>query len=396
MRRLSLACLLLGACIRTEGEPPCSVIEQHRELLTLDAHLDTPMHFERAEWSFGDRHAGSGLVQVDLPRMRTGALDGGFFAIYTPQGPLTANGYAEALRSAQKRSDAIDAVLQHFSNKIALARSADEVEQITDEGRLAALKSMENSYPLGEDLARLADFYRRGVRLAGPVHASNNQFADSATDSPVWNGLSPLGREWAAEMNRLGIVIDASHASDDAFDQMLALSKTPLLLSHSGAQRIFDHPRNLDDNRIRKLTAAGGAICVTTAFLSPMNLTEEWAELFAQLEHIGDISPKEQAEMTARWRALRERDPLWKADFDDFMRALLHVIDVAGVNHTCIGADWDGGGGIDGLADISDLPRITEGLRASGYSSAEIEKIWSGNILRILRAAETQAVQYRQ
>src|SRR3546814_5458306 len=132
---------------------------------------------------------------------------------------------------------------------------------------------------------------RRGVRLAGPGHSSNNQFADAATETPRWNGLSPLGRQWVAEMNRLGMVIDASHASDDAFDQMLALSKTPLLLSHSGSRDVFDHPRNLDDARIRKLAEAGGAICVTTVYLSDMNLTPEREKLFARRseEHTSEL-----------------------------------------------------------------------------------------------------------
>ena len=253
---------------------------------------------------------------------------------------------------------------------------------------------MENSYSLGEDLSLLAEFQRRGVRMASPVHSSNNQFADSATDEPRWNGLSPLGAQWVAEMNRLGMMIDASHASDAAFDQMLALSKTPIILSHSGSRDVFDHPRNLDDVRIRQLAAAGGAICVSTVFLSDMNLSDERAALFASLERIGELSPTEQADLTARWRALDRTETMWAADFEDFMAALLHVIEVAGVDHVCFGADWDGGGGIAGIEDITALPKVTERLRAAGYSEADLRKMWGGNVLRILNAAETYAAAH--
>lgn len=390
MKRTAGVCVawLLAGCAVGSG-PPDDAAELHGRLLTLDAHLDTPMHFDRQGWSFGARHEhGTDLVQVDLPRMADGALDGGFFVIYTSQGPLSTEGYAEALEFARRRSELIDTTIAHFPERIEPARTADEVEHIFTRGRLVALKSMENSYPLGEDLELLAEFHRRGVRLAGPVHSLNNQFADSSTDTPRWRGLSPLGREWVERMNRLGMVIDASHASDEAFDQLLALSKTPILLSHSGARAAYDHPRNLDDDRIRKLAEAGGAICVTTVFLSEMNRTPERDELFGQLVRIGELTPAEQRQLTARWRDLDAREPFWAADFDQFMDMVLHVIAVAGVEHVCFGADWDGGGGLAGIEDISALPRITERLLAAGFSVEDLQKMWSGNLLRVLRAAE--------
>ena len=364
----------------------------HGALLTLDTHLDTPVHFARAGWSFGDRHDyASDLAQLDIPRMADGNLDGGFFVIFTAQGPLTAQGYASARDFALHRSDEIDTTIGRFAGRIGLARTASDARRLNAAGKLIALKSIENSYPLGEDLSLLGEFYRRGVRLAGPVHSSNNQFADSATDKPLWNGLSPLGVRWVAEMNRLGLVIDASHASDDAFDQMLGLSKTPLLLSHSGSRAVFDHPRNLDDARIRKLAAAGGAICFTTIYLSDLNMTPERSELFGKHDQIGRMSPSEQADLTLRTRALDARQPMWSANFDSYMAGLLHVIKVAGVDHVCFGADWDGGGGIAGLDDITGHPKITAALKAAGYSDADLTKMWSGNVLRILGAAENYA-----
>lgn len=387
MKRV-LASVLLAAAFPAHAET------LHQRTLTLDTHLDTPMHFARPGWSFGDRHSyDTDLVQVDLGRMDAGDLDGGFFVIYTEQGPVTPEGFAKAKAFALGRADLIRATLAKFPDRIRLISTAADAKRMDAEGKRFGWLSIENSYPLGEDLSLLEDFYRLGVRMAGPVHSKNNQFADSATDTPKWNGLSPLGRQWVAEANRLGIVIDASHSSDAAFDQMLALSKTPLVLSHSGSKTIWDNPRNLDDARIRKLAEAGGVICVTTVFLATMNFTPERNALFAQLERIGTMTPEEQAELTRETRALDAVQPIQNTDFEAFMKSLLHIIEVAGVDHVGIGADWDGGGGVRGLEDIGGLPKVTERLRAEGFSDADIEKIWSGNVLRLLRLAEEHAAR---
>ncbi|MBW7945608.1 MAG: dipeptidase [Sphingomonadaceae bacterium] len=387
MKRV-LASVLLAAAFPAQAET------LHQRTLTLDTHLDTPMHFARPGWSFGDGHSyDTDLVQVDLGRMDAGDLDGGFFVIYTEQGPVTPEGFAKAKAFALGRADLIRSTLAKFPDRIRLISTAADAKRMDAEGKRFGWLSIENSYPLGEDLSLLEDFYKFGVRMAGPVHSKNNQFADSATDTPKWNGLSPLGRQWVAEANRLGIVIDASHSSDAAFDQMLALSKTPLVLSHSGSKTIWDNPRNLDDARIRKLAEAGGVICVTTVFLATMNFTPERNALFAQLERIGTMTPEEQAELTRETRALDAVQPIQNTDFEAFMKSLLHIIEVAGVDHVGIGADWDGGGGVRGLEDIGGLPKVTERLHAEGFSDADIEKIWSGNVLRLLRLAEEHAAR---
>ncbi|PKP93834.1 MAG: peptidase M19 [Alphaproteobacteria bacterium HGW-Alphaproteobacteria-16] len=379
---------LLSACAPTgEAGSPEPAASLHARLLTLDTHLDTPIHFAREGWRFDARHSlAQDLAQVDLGRMKEGALDGGFFVIYTEQGTLDAKGYADALAFARARSALIDQTVTRYSGLIAPAVTASDARRLDREGKLIAFKAIENSYPLGTDLSLLAEFYAQGVRMAGPVHSKNNQFSDSATDTPRWGGLSPLGRQWVTEMNRLGMVIDASHASDAAFDQMLELSNAPIILSHSSLRSTHDHPRNLDEGRLRQLAAKGGAMCVSTIFMSDMKMGAERAELFAAYERIGTMTPAEQAELTRRWRALDEREKLWEADFDGFMAMLKRAIEVAGIDHVCIGADWDGGGGIDGIEDIAALPRVTERLRAAGYSEADLAKLWSGNVLRILDA----------
>ena len=205
--------------------------------------------------------------------------------------------------------------------------------------------------------------------------------------------MSPLGRQWVAEMNRLGMVIDASHSSDAAFDQLLELSEYPIIRSHSSLRSANDHPRNLDEGRLRALAAKNGAMCVSTIFLSEMNLSPRRAELFGMYEQIGKMTPAEQADLTRRWRELDKTEQTWDADFEKFMAMVLRTIEVAGPDHICFGADWDGGGGLVGIEDIAAQPKITARLKAAGYSDVDIEKMWSGNVLRILDAQAREAVR---
>ncbi|WP_315761758.1 dipeptidase [Sphingomonas sp. Y38-1Y] len=361
----------------------------HRRLLTLDAHLDVPVHFGRAGWRFGDRHAlADDVAQVDLPRMEDGNLTGGFFVTYTEQGALDAAGYATALAAAWRRSDQIDRMLAAYPDRIGLALTADDARRLHAEGRCVVFKSIENSYFMGDDPAgHLAEFHARGVRMAGPVHARTNQLADSSTDAAMWHGLSPAGRDWLRAANELGIVVDASHAADSVFDQLIAESAAPIALSHSGSRTVHDHPRNIDDGRLRALAAQGGVVCLATIFLSEMRMTADRARLFGLHGRIYDLDPAAQAALARDWIALDAAEPMWTATLDRFVEGLAHVIDVAGIDHVGIGADWDGGGGFPGMDDITVLPAVTDRLAARGLTEADLEKLWSGNLLRVVEAA---------
>jgi membrane dipeptidase len=364
----------------------------HNRMLVLDTHLDIPARWDDGRWDFSVRHNyeedGS---QVDLPRMAAGGLDGGFFVIYTAQGPLTAAGYADARDRAIVRAAAIRRVIGENRGQMSLALTADDAERLNREGRRIAFISMENSWPLGEDLTLLRTFYNLGVRLAGPVHSHNNQLADSATDTPRWNGLSPLGRQWVAEMNRLGIVIDGSHSSDATFDQMLSLSRVPIILSHSGPKAIHDHPRNLDDERMRRLAAAGGVMFLNSIFMVQHDGSAERDAINDRHEHWAELDEAGRRRLVVDTAALNALRPYTTADFDLYMRSLLHAIAVMGVDHVGLGADWDGGGGVIGMEDITALPRITARLRRAGMSDTDIAKILGGNLLRVLRQVQAGA-----
>lgn len=362
------------------------------EPLRLDTHLDTPIHFGRAGWDVMARHSyHDDMSQVDYPRMVAGGLDGGFFALYTPQGPLTPEGYASARDWALMRAVHIHEMVAAHPDSFEMAYTAADAARIKAEGKRIVFMSIENSYPVGTDLSMLETFRRLGVRLAGPVHFLDNQFGDSATDKPKFHGLSPLGRKWVAEMNRLGMVIDASHASDEVFDQLLALSKTPIILSHSGCRSIYDHPRNLDDGRIRKLAEKGGVIQINTVYLVKRETNEAMSAIEDRLEVIDQLSKSEQDRLIKDYQAASAEDHRPRANFDLFMRNLLHALEVAGPDHVGIGADWDGGGGVEGMEDVADLPKVTAALKQAGYNDADIAKIWGGNTMRVLRAAEEAA-----
>jgi membrane dipeptidase len=396
MAQLILLALTAASWAVPAAEAESDERSLHESLLILDTHLDAPVHFGRPGWSILDRHSmETDLSQIDYPRMIDGGLDGGFWVIYTSQGPLTSAGYAAARDHALMRAVQIRAMVDRASSVFELALRANDAARIVTSGKRVVYQSIENSYPLGTDLTLLKTFHDLGVRLVGPVHYSNNQFADSSTDAKAkWGGLSPLGKQLIDEANRLGMVLDASHASDATFDQMLERSKTPIVLSHSGLKAIFDHPRNLDDARLKKLAASGGVIQVmaVSEFLVNTPVIAEREAAFAERgRNLAHYNAADAASMARRMRDLDRQYQVPLATFDDFIQGLLHAIDVAGVDHVGIGMDWDGGAGLVGFEDVTALPKVSARLRQAGYSREDLGKIMGGNVLRVLRQAEIYA-----
>ena len=371
----------------------------HQKLLTLDSHLDTPASLDLPGWSIEEGHDVHGdYTQVDLPRMKKGGLDGGFWAIYTGQGPVTIEGFRKARDFAILRGLSIRNMVAADPANFGLALEAKDAAPIAAAGKRVVYLSIENAYPLGEDVTLLKTFYDMGVRISGFAHFAHNQFADSSTDpsgKPRFGGLSPLGKELLKEMNRLGIVPDASHSSDQVLDDLLALSTTPIILTHSGCKAIYGHPRNIDDDHLKALAAKGGVIQMNAygAYLRKSQPNPQRQEalkaLFGQLREDAKLSPEKRAELLAK---RQEIDRLYpdtdRPTFDDFMAHMLHALKVVGPDHVGIGADWDGGGGVVGMEDVVDLPKITAALLKAGYSETDIQKIWSGNVLRVLAANE--------
>ncbi len=409
-----VALVALAGCTSTSNAPTTSEVLSaptqsqsapdtlHHSMLVLDTHLDTPASFVRvAGFDIAERHdvARDGS-QVDLPRMNEGGLDGGFWVIYTPQGELTPEAYATVRDTAIRRSTAIHTMVAANNDEFELATTADDAHRINAAGRKIVFQSIENSYPLGEDLTLMKTFYDMGVRMIGPVHSRNNQFADSSTDAngPMWNGLSPLGKELVKEANRLGMILDGSHASDEALSQMIDLSATPVILSHSGTNDVYDHPRNVPDALLVKLAESGGVIQMNALgrYLADVEPTapERTAALTALREKWGTpntLSADRYSAYLDELEAINAKYPAPNADFENFMEQFLHALKLVGPNHVGMGADWDGGGGVAGLRDISDLPKVTDRLVAAGYTKEDLEKIWAGNLLRLVDQAADYA-----
>ncbi|MBD9434711.1 dipeptidase [Pseudoxanthomonas sp. PXM03] len=395
----AIALIVPGAGAAAEGTSMAAQ-RVHEAALVLDTHLDTPANLRRPGWSIADNHQHEGdLSQVDLPRMKAGGLDGGFWVIYTAQGARDDTGKRAARDHGLKRLASILEMLAAHPAEMELALTADDAERIAGAGKRVSFISMENAAPLASDPTLLTAYHRLGLRMLGITHVRNNDFGDSSTDpaGAEWKGLSPAGRALVAEANRLGVVLDASHASDAVFDQLLALSSAPIVLSHTSADAIYDHPRNIDDARIRQLAAKGGVIHVNAygGYLVDIpKIPEREAAMESLSKKFGSESrlPADRvADYLAERRAIEARYPTRRATFDEYMAHLLHILKVAGVDHVGIGADWDGGGGVVGLEDVSALPRITEALLAAGYSEVDIRKIWGGNLLRVLRQAQEGA-----
>ena len=376
---------------------PTEVGKLHADMLVMDTHLDTPAYFHSGEYDFSQRQSfEEDGTHVDLPRMKTGGLDGGFWVIFTAQGPLSEASYDAARNSALLRQMAIRELAAKYSDEVELAFTADDAERIASEGKRVVYQSIENSYPLGTDVSLLETFYIGGVRMVGPVHFRNNQFADSATDvsGESFGGLSPLGEDLVRKANELGMILDGSHAHDQTVYDMIELSETPLILSHTGVDGVYDHYRNIPDALLRAVADDGGVIQINAygSYLEALEPSPERTQALEELDaEFGDTQDMDEDTM-ARYRdarrSLNDEFPPPRSSFEKFMEHMLYALELVGPDHVGMGADWDGGGGVDGMSDITFLPKVTAALLEAGYSEADIEKIWSGNMLRLLREAE--------
>lgn len=377
--------------------PDSDLVALHRRLFTIDTHIDTPTaSLMRAEWDFGAQHEfAADHSQCDLPRMESGSIDAMVFAVYSTQAARTPAGYAAAHNEAMKVFARTHEVLGRNARHCALALTAADALRLKSEGRRAIFLSIENSYSLGRELGSVAKFHRLGVRMLGLTHMLNNDLADSSTDprGKEWNGLSPFGREVVAECNRLGIVLDASHASDEALYQLLEHSRTPVALSHSGCRAVCDHPRNIGDDLLRALAARGGVIQINALPVAVVPAPEDGrtAALSAMLLKLADVvlTPDVLAEAGKEWHRIQTAYPNPPATLDDFIRHITHAVEVAGIDHVGIGCDFDGGGGVTGLNDVSEYPNLTAALLARGWTETDLAKLWGGNTLRLLNAAQS-------
>jgi membrane dipeptidase len=332
--------------------------------------------------------------------MVAGGLDMTFPAVYVGQGPRTPEGNEAVKAAALEKFTAIHRVAEEMCpEKVAIAYRADDVERILGEGKRVYGIGIENGYAIGHDLSLVQRYYDLGTRYITLTHSGNNDIGDSSTPrgepSEEWGGLSPFGEEVVAEMNRLGILIDLSHVSDNTARDVFALTAAPVMASHSGAQALANSPRNLSDELLQLLKANGGVIQVVAlgSYLKedPPAKVEAVAALREELGLVDRAAMRNMTEeMMATYRArMEELDARWPgADVKTFVDHIDYIKNFIGVDHAGIGTDFDGGGGIPGFNDASEALNVTVEMVRRGYTDDEIEKIWGGNLLRVWREVE--------
>ena len=400
---LTVTLAMAGCSVR---QAPKTVEEKARELhariLTVDTHCDTAFSLLRKDWKIGDRHdpAQRASGKIDLPRMKEGGLDAEFFAAFVGQGPLNPEAYAKAKDSALRAVAAVHQMTQDYASVIGLANDPAGARRLKKDGKLTAFIGLENGYPIGRDLANVKLFYDNDVRYITLCHSSDNDICDSATDrrNPEDKGLSDFGREVVAECNRLGMIIDMSHASVKSFTDVIAASKAPIICSHSSARAVCDNPRNLTDDQLRALAKNGGVvqICFLGAYVkTPPVIPEREIAVKAMEAKYGPL--RDLKDESLRQQAMAERDainqkyPQAQPTVKDLVDHIDHVKKVVGVDYVGIGTDFDGGGGIEGCNDVSGMIHVTEELIRRGYNDREIEKIWGGNFLRVFEKIQALA-----
>ncbi len=388
---LSLATFFL-ACNQKVKTPEEIAKEIHNKVLTVDSHTDTPWALLKGDFNLSERHDyEKDRSRVDFPRMIEGGLDAIFFASFVGQRERNDSTYQVAYERAMEQIDSIHSHVNARSEIAEIAVSPEDAYRIESLGKRAIFIGIENGFPLGLDLNNVEVFYNKGARYITLCHTRNNDICDSSTDSTEYNGLSVYGEDVVAEMNRLGMMVDVSHISDSSFYDVINLSKTPIIASHSCARAICDNPRNLNDDMLKRLAENGGVIqmCILSDYVkAPEPYPErDSAQNALRIKYRGfdDLTKEEMAMARKEWYAIDTIFPRKLATVSDAVDHIDHMVKVGGIDHVGIGTDFDGGGGLADCQDVSQLGNITLELVKRGYSEEEIRKIWGGNIMRVLQ-----------
>jgi membrane dipeptidase len=367
-----------------------------REAVIVDTHIDAPGEL-MDEWK--DLGLATPGREFDYPRAREGGLDVAFMSVYTSAGQDRA-GTARAI--AHKQIDAVEAMVGRHPDKFALLVSPGDVDRLRAGGRVLLALGMENGAPIGDDLAELARYHARGVRYITLAHSESNRISDSSYDhNRQWGGLSPFGHQVVAEMNRLGIMVDVSHLSDDAVRQAVELSRVPVIASHSGFRHFTPgFERNLSDELAKAIADSGGVVQVTfgSAFVNPQMAADTQAYFQARTAldernaaaRAAGKPEEDRAAFEAEWK--RTHPPRATA-IDAVVEQIDYGVKLVGIDHIGLGSDFDGVSGNlpEGLRSVADYPNLVAALQARGYTDGDLKKILGGNLLRVWSAVEAGA-----
>lgn len=394
--------LLLGACSKEQPQPieprpatgnAARAVELAQELLIVDTHIDVPY---RLLDEYEDVSQATEKGHFDYPRAVAGGLNAPFMSIYTPALLQKKGGAKE---NADRLIDMVDVLVQRSPDKFALAYSTDDVRSAFEEGKIALPMGMENGAPLEGDVSNLHYFYNRGIRYITLTHSKYNDISDSSYDSNKANeGLSEFGEQVVQRMNRLGIMIDISHLSDQAAHEVLDISSAPVIASHSSVRHFTPGwERNMPDDLIRRLAENKGVIQINFGTVFVNRAANDWAQeyfphsrAFSDEHELIGIEPEAKA-FAKGYKAARPTPPSY---LEDVLNNIDHVVRLVGVDFVGIGSDYDGVGSLPhGLEDVSTYPNLIAGLLGRGYAEQDIEKILGANIMRVWSAVEAHAEQ---
>ena len=368
-----------------------------REVPLIDGHNDLPWQYRKRGGNLntidltGDTSRLKPPMVTDISRMRAGGMGGQFWSVYVP---VELSG-AEALQAVVEQIDVVYQMCARYPEVFELALTADDVERIHRAGKIASLIGMEGGHSINNSLAALRMMYRLGARYMTLTHTKNTSWADAAGDVPGCHGLTPLGVEIVHEMNRLGMLVDLSHVTDETMRAALRVTKAPVIFSHSSARALCDHPRDVPDDVLQMVKTNGGVVMV--CFL-PTYVTEHdrsrSARGHAEEERLEKLYPNDPAKVETMTKAWWESQPPPTATLSDVADHIDHIRKVAGIDHVGIGADYEGFTGPPaGLEDVSKYPDLLVELRRRGYTPDEIKKVAGLNVLRVLRGAERVAAE---
>lgn len=383
-----------GGSVLPGEEAGDDVAEQARRLhfssIVLDTHLDTTLKLQEPAWEFAREHPRG---HVDLPRMLKGGLNAAFFSIYMP-GAVTG---PQAVQEALERIASVHKLVEDHPDHLSFCVTAEDVKQARSRGKIAVLMGMEGGHMIHNSLSILRMYARLGVRYLTLTHSVHTDWADSSGRPPRHEGLTEFGRDVVRELNRLGMMVDVSHVSDQTFWDVLNVSQAPVIASHSSCRAVASHPRNLSDEMIRELAAKGGVIQITfvNSFIDP-DLYEYQQRTTALQRELAARYPGDANRDRRRQELNRLLGPAPRTGWQRIVDHIEHAVRVAGVDHVGLGSDFDGANMPEGMEDVKRLPRITEELLRRGYSEWDVKKVLGENTLRLMADVERVARELRE
>ena len=376
------------------------VLEILKEVPLIDGHNDVPWQYRgRADYKFSeidfmDTTELERPMHTDIPRLKEGGVGAQFWSVFVPYGLRG----SEAVQATMEQIDFVHKMTEYYPDEFELALTADDIERIHANGKIASLIGMEGGHSIHNSLGALRQFYKLGARYMTITHSGTLDWADSATDIPLNGGLTEFGNEVIREMNRLGMLVDLSHVSPQTMQDAIAISEAPVIFSHSSARALNGHPRNVPDDVLDLVKENNGIVMVTfvPSFISE-NLRTHLADMQAELARLKSLYNGQPERVEKEMEVWGEANPAPSATLDEVADHIDHIKKRIGVDHVGIGGDYDGIRSLPaGLEDVSTYPDLLAELMRRGYSETDIKKIAGLNALRVMREAEDAAMKLQE